>query len=83
MRINANVSTLTQVAAELERIANDIAQVRNQVRNAGNDTQSAWQSRFTGQFSQSVTTTQNRINACEQNVRTLVTTLRSTATAVR
>jgi uncharacterized protein YukE len=83
MLMNVNSATIDQVARELDRIAADISQGREHVRTAGNDAQNAWQSRLTGQFVQSVTTTQNRINACVQNIRLLASSLRSTAAAVR
>ena len=83
MQLKVNPVLIEQVARELDRIANDISTGRDQLRRAGNDTASAWQSQFTGQFIQSVNMTQNRINTCAQNVRALANKLRGTAAEVR
>ena len=81
--IRANPNLLEQVAGELDRIANDIRQGRNSVNTAGNTVQNAWQSQFTFQFMESVSSTVRRIDASEQLVRDVARQLRIIAADVR
>lgn len=82
-QINADSALLERVARELDRIAADVSRGNNRLTQAREETLSAWQSSLTGQFSQSVDTTKNRVGRCAQQTQTLANTLRSTAAAVR
>lgn len=83
MQLKVNPILIEQVARELDNIANDVAEGRTALRQAADATANAWQSQFTGQFLQSVDTTQNRIDTCAQNIRALAQKLRGTAAEVR
>jgi len=68
----------------LERIVDDVSFVgRGQVVRARNDTLSAWQSQYTGRFSESVNATQNKIDKCAQQIRNASRQLRAAAEEVR
>jgi uncharacterized coiled-coil protein SlyX len=82
-RINASSSQLFRVARELRNIADEIVNGRNLFSRARSDTLIAWQSQMTGQFSESATATQNRIDLLANQVRMIASKVEAAGNAVR
>lgn len=82
-KINADPDLLESVARELTGIAEDMDAQGRTLANAGNQTAAVWNSRYTGQYLESVNRTKSKVASSAGNIRATASALRRAASEIR
>lgn len=81
--MNADPALLERVADELDNIASEMTDQQATLHDAASHTAAAWQSRYTGEFLDSVNSTNGEIRKTADAVRSAANRLRTIAREVR